>query len=70
MNSWPTFVVVAPNGKVLAQISGEGHRKVLMDIFPKDETQVLSRVLIFSCISYLFLHALTLQKIFKCILKS
>jgi hypothetical protein len=29
VNSWPTFVVIGPNGKVLAQISGEGHRKVL-----------------------------------------
>lgn len=29
MNSWPTFVLIGPNGKVLAQISGEGHRKVL-----------------------------------------
>ncbi|WVZ56715.1 hypothetical protein U9M48_007207 [Paspalum notatum var. saurae] len=27
VNSWPTFVIIAPNGKVLAQISGEGHRK-------------------------------------------
>jgi hypothetical protein len=32
VNSWPTFVVIGPNGKVLAQISGEGHRKVLMHI--------------------------------------
>lgn len=32
VNSWPTFVVVAPNGKVLAQISGEGHRKDLDDV--------------------------------------
>lgn len=29
VNSWPTFVLIGPNGKVLAQISGEGHRKVL-----------------------------------------
>ena len=28
VNSWPTFVLIGPNGKVLAQISGEGHRKV------------------------------------------
>lgn len=31
VNSWPTFVVVGPNGKVLAQIAGEGHRKDLDD---------------------------------------
>ena len=29
VNSWPTFSIVGPNGKLLAQISGEGHRKVL-----------------------------------------
>jgi hypothetical protein len=28
VNSWPTFVLIGPNGKVLARISGEGHRKV------------------------------------------
>ena len=30
INSWPTFALVGPNGKLLAQISGEGHRKVPM----------------------------------------
>ncbi|KAL6878518.1 hypothetical protein ACP4OV_012688 [Aristida adscensionis] len=25
--SWPTFVLIGPNGKVLSQISGEGHKK-------------------------------------------
>ncbi|PSS28872.1 NHL repeat-containing protein, partial [Actinidia chinensis var. chinensis] len=29
VNSWPTFSIVGPNGKLLAQISGEGHRKDL-----------------------------------------
>ncbi|XP_058189989.1 protein SUPPRESSOR OF QUENCHING 1, chloroplastic isoform X6 [Rhododendron vialii] len=29
VNSWPTFVIVGPNGKLLAQISGEGRRKGL-----------------------------------------
>ncbi|XP_055816580.1 protein SUPPRESSOR OF QUENCHING 1, chloroplastic isoform X2 [Solanum dulcamara] len=29
VNSWPTFVLVGPNGKLLAQIAGEGHRKDL-----------------------------------------
>ncbi|XP_059313313.1 protein SUPPRESSOR OF QUENCHING 1, chloroplastic isoform X1 [Lycium ferocissimum] len=29
INSWPTFVLVGPNGKLLAQIAGEGHRKDL-----------------------------------------
>lgn len=29
ISSWPTFGVVSPNGKLLAQISGEGHRKDL-----------------------------------------
>ncbi|TMX01365.1 hypothetical protein EJD97_024641 [Solanum chilense] len=29
VNSWPTFVLVGPNGKLLAQVAGEGHRKVL-----------------------------------------
>ncbi|TVU47295.1 hypothetical protein EJB05_06890, partial [Eragrostis curvula] len=32
VNSWPTFVLIAPNGKVLAQISGEGHRKDLDEV--------------------------------------
>ncbi|KAL5209961.1 hypothetical protein ABZP36_005584 [Zizania latifolia] len=32
VNSWPTFVVIGPNGKVLAQISGEGHKKDLDDV--------------------------------------
>ncbi|KAM0954516.1 putative transcription factor WD40-like family [Dioscorea sansibarensis] len=31
VNSWPTFVIVGPNGKTLVQISGEGHRKDLDD---------------------------------------
>ena len=30
INSWPTFAIVGPNGKLLAQIAGEGHQKVLM----------------------------------------
>ncbi|KAF5199714.1 Nhl repeat-containing protein [Thalictrum thalictroides] len=32
ISSWPTFAVVSPNGKLLAQISGEGHRKDLDDL--------------------------------------
>uniref|UniRef100_A0A1D1YFL6 NHL repeat-containing protein 2 n=2 Tax=Anthurium amnicola TaxID=1678845 RepID=A0A1D1YFL6_9ARAE len=32
INSWPTFVIVSPTGKLLAQISGEGHRKDLDDL--------------------------------------
>lgn len=28
VNSWPTFALVGPNGKLLAQLAGEGHRKV------------------------------------------
>ncbi|XP_043687165.1 protein SUPPRESSOR OF QUENCHING 1, chloroplastic isoform X2 [Telopea speciosissima] len=32
VNSWPTFVIVSPNSKILAQISGEGHRKDLDDL--------------------------------------
>ncbi len=32
-SSWPTFAIVGPNGKLLAQIAGEGRRKVLMTIF-------------------------------------
>ncbi|XP_022961409.1 protein SUPPRESSOR OF QUENCHING 1, chloroplastic isoform X3 [Cucurbita moschata] len=31
INSWPTFAIVGPNGKLLAQISGEGRRKDLDD---------------------------------------
>lgn len=31
VNSWPTFVVVSPNGKLLAQLAGEGHRQDLDD---------------------------------------
>lgn len=30
VNSWPTFAIVGPNGKLLAQVAGEGRRKVLM----------------------------------------
>ena len=30
VNSWPTFVLVSPDGKVLAQIAGEGQRKVIV----------------------------------------
>ncbi|CAA6668888.1 unnamed protein product [Spirodela intermedia] len=29
INSWPTFVMVSPDGKLLAQIAGEGQRKNL-----------------------------------------
>ncbi|CAI9786151.1 unnamed protein product [Fraxinus pennsylvanica] len=29
INSWPTFAIVGPNGKLIAQISGEGRRKDL-----------------------------------------
>lgn len=32
VNSWPTFAIVGPNGKLLAQLSGEGRRKDLDDI--------------------------------------
>ncbi|GJN31279.1 hypothetical protein PR202_gb19661 [Eleusine coracana subsp. coracana] len=32
VNSWPTFVLIGPNGKVLAQISGEGRRKDLDEV--------------------------------------
>ncbi|XP_020264541.1 NHL repeat-containing protein 2 isoform X1 [Asparagus officinalis] len=32
VNSWPTFVVVGPNGKLIAQVAGEGHRKDLDDL--------------------------------------
>ncbi|KAJ4956610.1 hypothetical protein NE237_013393 [Protea cynaroides] len=32
VNSWPTFVIVSPSNKILAQISGEGHRKDLDDL--------------------------------------
>lgn len=31
VSSWPTMVVVGPNRKLIAQISGEGHRKDLDD---------------------------------------
>ncbi|XP_020108187.1 uncharacterized protein LOC109724010 isoform X3 [Ananas comosus] len=31
VNSWPTFVIIGPNGKILAQLAGEGHRKDLDD---------------------------------------
>ncbi|XP_027351864.1 protein SUPPRESSOR OF QUENCHING 1, chloroplastic isoform X2 [Abrus precatorius] len=31
VNSWPTFAIVSPNGKLLAQLAGEGHRKDLDD---------------------------------------
>ncbi|KAL5565895.1 hypothetical protein UlMin_029059 [Ulmus minor] len=32
VNSWPTFAVVAPNGKLIAQLAGEGRRKDLDDL--------------------------------------
>ncbi|KAH9604993.1 hypothetical protein KSS87_017907 [Heliosperma pusillum] len=32
VNSWPTFTVIGPTGKIIAQISGEGRRKDLDDI--------------------------------------
>ncbi|KAL1545981.1 Protein SUPPRESSOR OF QUENCHING 1, chloroplastic [Salvia divinorum] len=32
INSWPTFAVVGPNGKLIAQVSGEGRRKDLDDL--------------------------------------
>ncbi|KAI3982644.1 hypothetical protein MKX01_031383 [Papaver californicum] len=31
VSSWPTFAIVSPNGKLLAQIAGEGRRKDLDD---------------------------------------
>lgn len=32
VNSWPTFTVIGPNGKILAQLAGEGRRKDLDDL--------------------------------------
>ncbi|CAA0827271.1 haloacid dehalogenase-like hydrolase family protein [Striga hermonthica] len=32
ISSWPTFALVGPNGKLIAQVSGEGHRKDLDDL--------------------------------------
>ncbi|KAJ3683032.1 hypothetical protein LUZ60_013259 [Juncus effusus] len=32
VNSWPTFVIVGPTGKILAQLAGEGRRKDLDDV--------------------------------------
>ncbi|KAI6692331.1 hypothetical protein NL676_020041 [Syzygium grande] len=32
INSWPTFAVVGPNGKIIAQLAGEGRRKDLDDL--------------------------------------
>uniref|UniRef100_A0A7N0TF14 Thioredoxin domain-containing protein n=1 Tax=Kalanchoe fedtschenkoi TaxID=63787 RepID=A0A7N0TF14_KALFE len=32
VSSWPTFVIVGPTGKLLAQLSGEGRRKDLDDL--------------------------------------
>ncbi|KAI3448473.1 hypothetical protein Pfo_005138 [Paulownia fortunei] len=32
VSSWPTFALVGPNGKLIAQVSGEGHRKDLDDL--------------------------------------
>ncbi|XP_014495822.1 protein SUPPRESSOR OF QUENCHING 1, chloroplastic [Vigna radiata var. radiata] len=31
ISSWPTFAIVGPDGKLLAQLAGEGHRKDLDD---------------------------------------
>lgn len=52
VNSWPTFAIVGPNGKLIAQISGEGHRKVLMTI------SKFSHLYIKSQLSVLVLNAL------------
>jgi hypothetical protein len=54
VNSWPTFVLIGPNGKVLAQISGEGHRKVLH----------ISLENIIVVYTFLLLHPSILQTIF------
>uniref|UniRef100_A0A6N2KCR3 Thioredoxin domain-containing protein n=1 Tax=Salix viminalis TaxID=40686 RepID=A0A6N2KCR3_SALVM len=32
VSSWPTFAIVGPNGKLIAQLSGEGRRKDLDDL--------------------------------------
>ncbi|KAJ8752307.1 hypothetical protein K2173_003943 [Erythroxylum novogranatense] len=32
ISSWPTFAIVGPNGKLLAEVSGEGHRQDLDDL--------------------------------------
>ncbi|KAK6143862.1 hypothetical protein DH2020_024210 [Rehmannia glutinosa] len=32
ISSWPTFALVGPNGKLIAQVSGEGRRKDLDDL--------------------------------------
>ncbi|KAL4202194.1 hypothetical protein AMTRI_Chr02g219880 [Amborella trichopoda] len=32
VDSWPTFALIGPNGKLLVQISGEGHRMDLDDL--------------------------------------
>ncbi|XP_068662112.1 protein SUPPRESSOR OF QUENCHING 1, chloroplastic [Aristolochia californica] len=32
INSWPTFALVGPSGKVIAQVAGEGRRKDLDDL--------------------------------------
>ncbi|KAK7379175.1 hypothetical protein VNO80_04628 [Phaseolus coccineus] len=31
INSWPTFAIIGPDGKLLAQLAGEGHKKDLDD---------------------------------------
>ncbi|XP_061371915.1 protein SUPPRESSOR OF QUENCHING 1, chloroplastic isoform X2 [Gastrolobium bilobum] len=31
INSWPTFAIIGPNGKLLAQLAGEGRKKDLED---------------------------------------
>ncbi|CAN0914071.1 Protein SUPPRESSOR OF QUENCHING 1, chloroplastic [Linum grandiflorum] len=32
INSWPTFAIVGPTGKLIAQVSGEGHRQDADDL--------------------------------------
>jgi hypothetical protein len=32
VSSWPTLVVLSPNGKVLASLAGEGHRQDVEDL--------------------------------------
>lgn len=49
VNSWPTFAVVSPNGKLIAQLAGEGHRKVL---------NISQSILFIFCYRYLVIFSL------------
>lgn len=50
ISSWPTFAIIGPTGKLLAQLAGEGRRKVLISC---DITCILVPLSSFLCLDQL-----------------